>query len=112
MNIFKKIFGNYDFMNNKIINLKTDIPETPEDTHVANIGYIDERIHKIYHVENLSIPIGKSDINHNLNSTNIVVILRIYNTNSIILPFEILDDNNIRIESKLEITGELLIIKF
>lgn len=71
---------------------------------------------KIFIIENINLGVGETPINHNLNSSYISVLFRININNPILtlnttenLPFKIVNDNQIVINSEFSVQGTLII---
>ena len=113
-NILLKIFRSYDFMNNKIINVKTNTPIHNE--HLVNKLYADS-LGKAK-VLPITLVIGDNIINHGFASININCVFRINNNENpdieenktINLPYKTVDENTIIIKSAVELEGNLILM--
>jgi hypothetical protein len=117
--MFKKIFRGYDFRNNKIINAKTDTPT--HNDHLVNKIYVDTlKLAKV--LSNITLSVGDNILIHNLASTHIICLFRINNNNDMIETFDLkenltfildytkIDENSISVNTKVELTGDIILI--
>ena len=110
-----KIFRSYDFLGNKIINAKVDLPTDVK--HIASKEYVDA-VKKGTVIADVTLNIGTNQIVHNLKSTNILLFYRIKDNentelNNLVLvglKYKIVDEDKITIESKLALTGDLVLV--
>ena len=111
----RKIFRSYDFLGNKILNAKVDLPTDVK--HIASKEYVDA-VKKGTIMADVALEIGVNEITHNLKSTNILLFYRIKNNentelNNLILvglKYKAISEDIISIESKLALEGDLILV--